>query len=88
MGLARRMTLGMGLGCQIELGLQRTAWLALSADDAALTEVASLRLQRRVRVGIIDRSSKVAPSTLHRTYLCKPLLAVPLNPQSSPSNTI
>jgi hypothetical protein len=29
------MTLGMGLGCQIELGLQRTAWLALSADDAA-----------------------------------------------------
>jgi hypothetical protein len=35
MGLARRMTLGMGLGCQIELGLQRTARLALFADDAA-----------------------------------------------------
>jgi hypothetical protein len=77
----------MGLGYQIELGLQRTAWLALSAMQR-LKEAASLRLQQRVRVGIIDRSSKVAPSTRHRTYLCKPLLAVPLNPQSSPSNTI
>ena len=54
------MTLGMGLGCQIELGLQGTTWLALFADVQRLTEVASLGLQRRVRVGIIDRSSKVA----------------------------
>ena len=82
------MALGMGLGVRLNLGYNELPGLPFLRTMQRLTEVASLRLQRRVRVGIIDRSSKVAPSTLHRTYLCKLLLAVPLNPQSSPSNTI